>query len=260
MATRRSSRRRVPTHKAIEFESNTESIPDTDENDHDYAQGLQKRHRACKAVNVATYTWINTTNQENAFVGTSLDMDKSNKNTPSPQEKVNFNWGDFKPASIISRSANHYLVSRQGLPMSGFAMVPIADVELLGGDQSTLGSGGCPTGAELIDAYDVSCLEFERQYAERTKDAIANLENLPAGSKLQPMALIKAMIAPGGELSSSRIPNDADVKIPILALSRAMQRLVETALEAQSIEFAKERAAWIAERQAILKGKREGEE
>ena len=71
------------------------------------------------------------------------------------------------------------------------------------------------------------------------------------------MALLKAMRARGGELRSSRGSNDADAVIPILALSRVMQRIVDTALEAQRRGFDEERAAWEAERAELLKGKSE---
>ena len=56
------------------------------------------------------------------------------------------------------------------------------------------------------------------------------------------MALLKAMRAPGGELRYSRDSNDADAVIPIRALSRIMQRVMDIALDAQRRKFDEERA------------------
>ena len=151
-------------------------------------------------------------------------------------------WEAHPALHIFSQTATHYLVSRQGLPTSDYGTVSIADVKRSHGDQVTPGRQTCPITREQVTEYESYCRQVDIDRAAVSRDSLTNLENLPVGSNLECMALLKAMRAPGGELRYSRDSNDADAVIPIRALSRIMQRVMDIALDAQRRKFDEERA------------------
>jgi len=125
-----------------------------------------------------------------------------------------------------------YIVARRGLPLFEYGEVPIeaANLQLRAGQTPTNADGTpakpCPLTLELLDEYDAFCKDFRHDVFDSSDGNELDLEHLRDGSLLEACSFLGSMREAGHELAAPMKKNDIPMKVPTMATSRLMQRII----------------------------------
>lgn len=125
-----------------------------------------------------------------------------------------------------------YIVARHGLPLYEYGEVPIeaANLQLRAGQTPTNADGAaakpCPLTLELLNEYDAFCKDFRRDVFDNSDGNELDLEHLRDGSLLEACSFLGSMREAGHELAAPMKKDDIAMKIPTMATSRLMQRII----------------------------------
>eukprot|EP00803_Ostreobium_quekettii_P003126 evm.model.scf_115EXC.2 EVM.evm.TU.scf_115EXC.2 scf_115EXC:23784-25216(+) len=80
----------------------------------------------------------------------------------------------------------------------------------------------------MVREYSGFCSRFWNAVSERLEDGELNLENLPEGSPLEICYYLGKLLEKGGPLSTTtKAQMDTMIKVPMMGISMAVQRLVD---------------------------------
>ncbi|KDD74094.1 hypothetical protein H632_c1577p0, partial [Helicosporidium sp. ATCC 50920] len=143
-------------------------------------------------------------------------------------ERLACDWSAHPPSFIISenKKKGHYLVARQGLPLTQYGLVSssAAKLQRLG----ATGDAACPLPLELIARYEGFVKKFRTDVHSQEENGELDLEALPPGSALEACFVLGKLREPGGELAQLG-KNDIWMKVPLLATCRVIQLLLQEA-------------------------------
>ncbi len=121
-----------------------------------------------------------------------------------------------------------YIVARRGLPFHEYGEVSIeaANLQLRAGHApSSSDAKPCPLTLELLNEYDAFCKDFRRDIFDSSEGNELVLDNLRDGSLLEACSFLGSMKESGHELAAPG-KDDIWMKVPLMATSRLMQRLL----------------------------------
>lgn len=137
-------------------------------------------------------------------------------------------WESHPAEYILSKTRTKYIVARQGLPLHEYGEVSIAAANLHIRAGQDLPEGQiCPLTVEHLDDYESFCKSFKRDVFDNSEGTELDLDNLQEGSKLESCSFLGAMRAPGYELNAPNKKEDIAMKVPVMATSRVVQRMLE---------------------------------
>ena len=186
-------------------------------------------------------------------------------------DRVNVDWEAHPPVAIISKTATKYIVARQGLPFHDFGEVSVASAKALlcngtaiaaapatTATTSTNQGPFCPLKSSHIEEYESFLRTFKRDTFDHTDASEGELvlEKLRSGSTLECCAFLGEMRMEGYELSKLNKKEDIWMKVPMMAMSRVVQRMVE--VERKKVQALKEEVATLKNQNKVVGGQGEG--
>ncbi|KAL4523180.1 hypothetical protein Ndes2526A_g07882 [Nannochloris sp. 'desiccata'] len=146
-------------------------------------------------------------------------------------DRENVDWEAHPAYSILSKTKTMYIVARHGLPLYEYGEVPIeaANLQLRAGQTPTNADGTvkpCPLTLDLLNEYDAFCKDFRRDVFDNSEGNELDLEHLRDGSLLEACSFLGSMRDAGHELAAPIKKDDVAMKVPTMATSRLMQRII----------------------------------
>ncbi|KAH7617383.1 hypothetical protein Ndes2526B_g07985 [Nannochloris sp. 'desiccata'] len=146
-------------------------------------------------------------------------------------DRENVDWEAHPAYSILSKTKIMYIVARHGLPLYEYGEVPIeaANLQLRAGQTPTNADGTvkpCPLTLDLLNEYDAFCKDFRRDVFDNSEGNELDLEHLRDGSLLEACSFLGSMRDAGHELAAPIKKDDVAMKVPTMATSRLMQRII----------------------------------
>ncbi len=144
-------------------------------------------------------------------------------------DRQNVDWEAHPAYCILSKTKTMYIVARRGLPLHEYGEVPIeaANLQLRAGQApSNTTAKPCPLTLELLNEYDAFCKDFRRDVFDSREGNELDLEHLREGSLLEACSFLGSMREAGHELSAVKAKDDIWMKVPTMATSRLMQRVI----------------------------------
>jgi len=169
--------------------------------------------------------------------GVLNDQDEDEEDDDIDRENVD--WEAHPAVAILSKTrGGKYIVARHGLPLHKYGEVSVALAAAHRSGLAAKEDPSCPLLSEMLDDFEAFNRTFKRDVYNNTEDGELDLdpERLQAGTKLESCAFLGFLREPGHELSSVDRKADVWMKVPMMATSRLVQRMIDVKLmEAETV-------------------------